>query len=149
MIMKKLLLPMIAAAGLLLGCSEKLTDVSNDPRIKPFVGGQYEVVGLVDAYGMREHSKAPVDLIILNPPPGFKSHQVGFRTPVRIGSRITVLKVLRTNRVFDPNMDFVVRLEGAELPTQATTRIPLFLGNEGDGFLQLNPAIYRKLPVAQ
>lgn len=149
MIMKKLLLPMITAAGLLLGCSEKFTDVSDDPRIKPFVGGQYEIVGLVYAYGIREHPKAPVHYITLIPPPGIAGSEVGFKTPVPVGSRVTVIKVLKSNRVPDPNMDFVVRLEGAELPTQATTRIALFRGNEGDGFLQLNPAIYRKSPVAQ
>jgi len=141
---------MVAALGALPGCSEqKLKDVSNDPKVKPFIGSQYEIVGLVYAYGMREHSKAPVDLITLIPPPGIEGSQVGFRTPVRVGSTITVLKVLRTNRLFDPEMDFVVSLEGTELPAEAITRVELFRGNEGTGFLQLNPAIYRKLPAAR
>lgn len=148
--MKKILPLILAAFGVLQGCSgEKLKDVSDDPKIKPFVGSQYEVVGLVYAYGIREHSKAPVDLITLIPPPGIEGSEVGFRTPVRVGSRITVLKVLKTNRVLDPDMDFVVRLEGTELPTEAIIRIELFRGNEGTGFLQLNPAIYRKLSVGR
>ncbi len=149
-IMKKLLLLMLAALGLLLGCSEeKLKDVSADPKFSPFVGGRYEVVGLVYAYGIRRHSKAPVDYITLIPPPGIGGTSVGFEIPIRVGSKITVLRVLKTNRVFDPEMDFVVRLEGTEMPAEVVTRISLFRGNEGVGFLQLNPAIYRKLSAAQ
>lgn len=132
--------------GLLLACAEeKFKDVSDDPDIRPIVGSQYEIVGPVYAYGIRNHSKAPIDLITLIPPPGIEGSEVGFKVPVQLGSRVTILKVLRTNRILDPNMDYVVKLNGTKMPAEATVRIELFRGNQGGGYLELNPAIYRRI----
>jgi hypothetical protein len=142
--MKILLLLMV----FLFGCDleAKHEDVSEEPRSKAAVGVRYEVVGTVDAYGIRRHSKAPVDYITLIPPPGIGGSEVGFQIPVRPGSTIRVAKVVRTNRLFDPNMTFIVELDGTPLPVAAPMRIDLFRGNEGQGYLQMNPAIYRRLP---
>ena len=143
---KSFLLLVLAALVVLLGCSEvKFKDVSEDPKFRALVGGRYEVVGAVYAYGLRVHAGAKVDLITLIPPPGITSYQVAFKTQVRLGSTITVLKVLKTSRLFDPGIDFVVRLDGTQMPAEAITIIEIFRGNEGKEPLQLNPAIYRKL----
>lgn len=146
--MKMFFLLTLAILGALLGCSseEKFEDVSGDPKFHAAIEARYEIVGAVDAYGIRPHSKGAVDYITLIPPPGIEGPEVGFKVPIRTGSTITVVKVLRTNRVFDPTMSFVVKLEGTGMPVNVPTRIELFRGNGGAGFLQLNPAIYRQLP---
>ena len=80
-------------------CSEvKLTDVSLHADYKPIVGAQYEVMGTLYAHGIRRHAQAPVHYITLVPPPGFDGSEVGFRVPIELGSRITITRVMRTNR---------------------------------------------------
>ncbi|MDQ2988102.1 MAG: hypothetical protein M3R60_03245 [Pseudomonadota bacterium] len=73
------LLLTVMAVGALAGCDERFADVSNDPRFRQNVGARYEVIGAVDAYGIRHHSKAPVDYVTLIPPPGIAGSEVGFR----------------------------------------------------------------------
>lgn len=125
-------------------CSEeKLTDVSSDPTYKNVIGAEYEVVGPLLAYGIRDHSRAPVELVTLIPPPGIEGSEVGFRVPVAIGSKVTIRRVFKTNRVFDPPMTLVVQLEGTQLPVDTMIRIDLFRGNEGKGNVDLNASIYR------
>ena len=103
--MTKLLLTLLVALWMLLGCSdEKPKDISDESKIKRLVGGRYEVVGLVYAYGIRKHSKAPIERITLIPPPGIERSEIGFKIPVNPGSTITILKVLKTNRVLDPDI---------------------------------------------
>ncbi len=138
----------VAFVSLLAACSdEKLEDVSMSPEFNAFIGNTYEVIGPVDAYGIRKHSKAPVDYIVLIPPPGVEGSEVGFRIPVDKGSRITVLKVLKSNRMFDSDKTFVVKLQGTQLPANSSIRIDLFRGNEGQNGLPLNPNIYRLQPT--
>lgn len=148
--MMKFFTSLIAAAlgalGALSACSEeRLTDVSQQPEFKRAVGATYEVVGTVHAYGIRRHSAAEVEYITLIPPPGVDGPEVGFRVLVEAGSRLTVRKVLKTNRLFDPNISLEVRLEGTKMPTDVTTRVDLFRGNEGKESLELNPTLYRKI----
>lgn len=119
--------------------------LSNDPRFRPSVGARYEVVGAVDAYGIRHHSKAPVDYVTLIPPPGIAGSEVGFRIRIEPGSTITVLKVLKSNRWPDPDMTLEVQLTGMRMPVETVVTIDLFRGNEGDGVVQLNPRIYRRI----
>lgn len=136
---------MLIAVGALAGCDERFADVSNDPRFRPSVGARYEVVGAVDAYGIRHHSKAPVDYVTLIPPPGIAGSEVGFRIRIEPGSTITVLKVLKSNRWPDPDMTLEVQLTGMRMPVETVVTIDLFRGNEGDGVVQLNPRIYRRI----
>jgi len=141
----KLLLLIVIALGALVACQETFVDVSKDPKFRQVVGSQYTVVGRVDGYGIRQHSKAEVEYITLIPPPGIEGSEVGFRVPITLGSRITVLKVLRSNRWPDPNLTLVIRLEGMQMPVETTIIIDLFRGNEGKGLAQLNPSIYRNI----
>lgn len=136
---------MLIAVGALTGCDERFADVSNDPRFRPSVGARYEVVGAVDAYGIRHHSKAPVDYVTLIPPPGIAGSEVGFRIRIEPGSTITVLKVLKSNRWPDPDMTLEVQLTGMRMPVETVVTIDLCRGNEGDGVVQLNPRIYRRI----
>jgi hypothetical protein len=145
--MNKNLVFLFAFSGVLAACSEvTLTDVSDKAKYKDLVGERYEVVGVVDAYGIRKHSKAEVEYITIVPRPGFKGPEVGFRTRVEPGSTITILKVVKTNRILDCGMAFIVTLQGTSLPEDRTTRIETNRGNEGDSCIELNPSIYRKLP---
>lgn len=142
---RTLFLLMVIALGALVACQVQFEDVSKDPKFKHVVGSRYEVVGAVHGYGIRQHSKAEVEYITLIPPPGIEGSEVGFRVPINPGSKITVLKVLRSNRWPDPNLTLVIQLEGTQMPIGTTIRIDLFRGNEGQGLLQLNPGIYRKI----
>lgn len=146
-ISKTLILLMISVFGSLLACSSELhlDDVSGDPKFRPIIGTQYEVVGAIYGYGIRKHSKATVDYITLIPPPGIAGSEVGFRVLVTPGTKITVVKIFKTNLWIDSNILLIVRLEGMQMPSNVVTRIELFRGNEGEGFLQLNPKLYRRL----
>jgi hypothetical protein len=130
-----------------LSIEEKLTDVSERPENMKEIGLRYEVIGPVDAYGIRRSSQSQVEYVTLIPPPGIAGSEVGFRIPVVGGSKVVVTKVFKTNRWPDPNMTLEVRLEGTKLPVDVPTRIDLFRGNEGSSGLQLNPNIYRRLPL--
>lgn len=143
--MPRILLLMLIAVCALAGGDERFADVSNDPRFRQSVGERYEVVGAVDAYGIRHHSKAPVDYVTLIPPPGIAGSEVGFRIRIEPGSTITVRKVLKSNRWPDPDMTLEVQLTGTRMPVQTVVTIDLFRGNEGDGVVQLNPRIYRRI----
>ncbi len=130
----------------MLGCSdEQRLDVSEQAEFKRLVGMEYEVIGPVDAYGIRAHSQAPVDYVTLIPPPGIAGSYVGFRVQLRAGSTVVVQRVLKTNRWLDPNMSYDVALRGTQLPTTAPVRIDLFRGNEGKADAVLNPKFYRPL----
>ena len=137
---------MLTSIGALSACSEvALTDVSEAPDFRPIVGTQYEIVGAVDAYGIRQHSKAEVEYITLIPPPGIAGSEVGFRIPVELGSKMTIDKVMRTNIWFSSRDAFIVTLEGTSMPTTTVIRVEMNRGNEGNARLQLNPDIYRKI----
>lgn len=147
--MTKVAGPLLLSILGLFGCSDETrVDVSQQPEFGRYVGMQYEVVGLVDAYGIRPHSQAAVEYVTLIPSPGIEGPEVGFRIPLQAGSKLTVQKVIKTNRMFDPNMSFEMLLEGTQLPTAASVRVDLFRGNEGQGGTQLNPKLYRSLSTA-
>lgn len=142
---RTLLLLMVIAVGALVGCDVQFTDVSKKPKFRQLVGARYEVVGALDAYGIRQHSKAEVEYTTLIPPPGIAGSEVGFRITIEPGSTITVLKVLKTNRWPDPDLTLEIQLTGTRMPVETVIRIDLFRGNEGQGIAQLNPRIYRRI----
>ncbi|MFZ4878844.1 hypothetical protein ACL9RI_27485 [Janthinobacterium sp. Mn2066] len=142
---KSFMLLMCTMLGALVACQVRFEDVSKDPEFRHVIGSRYEVVGVVDAYGIRTHSNAEVEYITFIPPPGFDGSEIGFRVPINYGSKITVLKVLKSNRWPDPNLTFVIQIEGMKMPIDKEIRIDLFRGNEGKGRLQLNPKIYRNI----
>jgi len=80
--------------------------------------------------------------------PGTDGPEVGFRTRLQAGSKVTVQRVIKTNRMFDPSMSYEVLLEGTQLPKAIPIRLDLFHGNEGEGAMQLNPKLYRSLRSA-
>jgi hypothetical protein len=124
---------------------ERLDDVSGEPGFRDLIGQQYELAGAVDAYGISlDYSSEHVMYIALIPPPGIAGPEVEFSVPLEPGSRVTILKVLRSNRFPDPDMTFEVRLEGTRMPVDVPVRVDLFRGNEGAGPVGLNPKIYRK-----
>ena len=144
--MKSSAIPLLISIMGLFGCSdESRIDVSQQDEFRRFVGMQFEVIGPVDAYGIRPHSQAAVEYVTLIPMPGIEGPEVGFRVRMQVGSKMTVQKVIKSNRVFDPNMSYEVQLEGTQLPTPAPVRLELFRGNEGEGRMQLNPKLYRSL----
>jgi hypothetical protein len=147
--MTKLSLPLLVSILSLFGCSDETrVNVSEQEQFRRFVGMQFEIVGPVDAYGIRPHSKAEVEYVTLIPLPGIEGPEVGFRTRLQVGSKVTVQRAMKTNRMFDPSMSYEVLLEGTQLPNVAPVRLDLFRGNEGEGAMQLNPKLYRTLRSA-
>ena len=131
--------------GLLAGCSDiVLTDVSNDPDYRELVGEGFEIVGAVDLYGIRQHSKAPVEYRTLIPPPGIGGYEVAYRRPLERGARITVTKVMRTNRWFDCGIAFIVSIDKEPADPGVDTTLELNRGNKGGSCRELNPKIYRR-----
>jgi hypothetical protein len=146
--MRQFFICMLALAGaVLVGCmQERLDDVSNEPEYKEVLGARYEVISSVDAFGIRDTSVSEVEYVTLIPPPGIEGYEVAFRLPIKVGSKVTVLSVMKSNRWPDPNMTLIVQVDGTIMPTKKEIRIDLFRGNEGEGKgVLLNPKIYRKL----
>ena len=130
----------------LAGCSkEVLTDVSSQISYRQIVGTNFEVIGRLDAYGIRDHSSAPVKYVTLIPPPGIAGSQIAFVREVPRGTKATVTHVLQSNRLLDPQMTLLVRIESTDSQLSIPARIDLFRGNEGKGAAGLNPSLYRKL----
>lgn len=134
-----------ALFALLTACDDtKFVDVSNQQKYSGLVGAKYIIIDPVDVYGIRKHSKAPVDYLTLIPPPGIEGSEVGFRVPIPIGSTLTVLRIYETNRVFDGSITFEVTLAGVEVPPNLPIRVDLMRGNQGGANLSLNPKIFRR-----
>lgn len=126
-------------------CSkQKFKDVSSYPEFKDKIGLQYKVIGNLDAYGIREHSKSEVEYITLIPPPGIAGSEVGFEIPVAEGAKVAIVKALKSNRMFVSNITFIVFIEGMDFPKNILVRIDLFRGNEGEKEGDLNKKIYQK-----
>lgn len=140
----QLILGMVMA--ILSGCTDEETreDVSSQPMYSELIGNRYEILKPLHAYGIRRHSDAPVQYIVLMPPPGVEGSEIGFDVAVKPGATFEILKVTKTNRWPDANITLVVRLDGAPLPVDKPIHVDLFRGNEGQGTVLLNPAIYRK-----
>jgi hypothetical protein len=148
---KSFLFLLLFFSAMLSACSDvTLTDASEDAAHRRLIGERYEVIGVVDAYGIRRHSKADVEYITLVPRPGFKGPEVGFKVRVDPGSVVRIDRVVKTNRWFDCRVAFIVSLQGMALPEDETIRIEMNRGNEGSGCLELNPELYRSLrdPIA-
>lgn len=147
--MRRLALTLLVSILSLIGCSDETrVNVSEQERFKRFIGMQFEVIGPVDAYGIRPHSKAEVEYVTLIPLPGIDGPEVAFRTRLHVGSKLTVTRVIWTNRPFDRSMSYEVLLEGTQLPQAVPVRLDLFRGNDGDDAMQPNPKLYRRLRSA-
>lgn len=130
----------------LAGCEQTMKDVSSEPKYGQHVGARYEIVGPVDAYGIRKHSDAPVRYVTLIPPPGIAGSEVGFVFPIKPGAQITITNVFETNRLpAKERFTFLVRLEGTPFPDQMPVMIDLLGDNQGPDRLLLNPKFYRRI----
>lgn len=130
----------------LASCEQTMKDVSNESRNKRMLGARYEIIGQIDAYGIRKHSDAAVRYVTLIPRPGIVGSEVGFKVPIRSGSAITILNIVETNRLPpSERMTLIVRLDGTPLPVQVPVTIDLLGGNEGSDEHLLNPKMYRRI----
>ncbi|MEN5061736.1 hypothetical protein [Luteimonas sp. TWI1416] len=138
-------IPLLPVLLLMQSCSEvALEDVSDEPAYSVLVGRRYEIVGAINAYGIRAHSGAATSYVALIPPPGVGGSEVAYRRRLTLGSQIQVEKVFETNRWFDCGVALRVRLEdGSEF--SELVRVELNRGNESESCRDLNPAIYRAL----
>jgi hypothetical protein len=142
------LFALITASCMLAACDARMVaDLGNTPAYKGVVGSRYEVVGALDAYGVKLDLQAGPDYVALIPPPGVSGPEIAFTVPVARGSTVTVLQVFKTNRWQFQDVTLIVALEGTRLPIRSDIHLDLFRGNEGPGKTLLNPAIYRKLPA--
>jgi len=134
--------PLLAA-----GCGMQTTyeDVSAKEQYKGMVGTQYRVVATLYAYGIRKHSKADVEYVVLQPPPGFTGPEVGFKHPIPQGTILKIKRVLMTNRWFDPPLSLEVVLMNHDLASNVRVIIDLMHGNELAKTDNLNPDVYQKI----
>ena len=120
-------------------------DVSAKKEYIGLIGAEYRVVDKLYAYGIRKHSKADVDYVVLQPPPGFSGSEVGFKSLIPTGTIFKIVKVLRTNRWFDPPMSLEVKLVNHDLASNALVIIDLMHGNELAKTNTLNPDLFQKI----
>lgn len=120
-------------------------DVSAKDQYKGMVGSQHRVVATLYAYGIRKHSKADVEYVVLQPPPGFTGSEVGFKLLIPQGTIFKIDKVLMTNRWFDPPLSLQVALMNFDLGSNVRVLIDLMHGNELAKTNDLNPNVYQKI----
>ncbi len=138
---------LLASCFLQIGCGKvTYVDVSNEPEYQAMVGKTFKVVGPLLAYGIREHSAAPIEYVTLMPPPGIEG-----RTIVSLGSvpRDSTISIKAAQRatfiIYDP-LRYRVSATIADMPATVPIYVDRFRGNEGsDGKTSLNAQIY--LPV--
>lgn len=136
-----------ALVFLISACGEtEYVDVTTQSDYRNMAGATYTVVGPVNDYGIRKHSKASAESISVIPPPGIEGPEVAFRVPIPIGTSLTILNVYETNRLVDPSISLRVRLDGTVFPGDQNLPIHLDLmrGNQGTSKLSLNPEIFKK-----
>ena len=131
-----LLMSMPLLAG---GCGMQTTyeDVSEQKQYKSLIGLEYRVV--------RRHSKADVEYVVLQPPPGLTGSEVGFKRLIPQGTILKIKRVLMTNRWFDPPLSLEIMLLNFDLASSARVIIDLMQGNELANTYSLNPNIYQKI----
>ncbi|MNM86851.1 hypothetical protein D3C81_990160 [compost metagenome] len=130
----------------LIGCySEKFIDISNEEGYSKLIGKTYEITGPIIGHGIRKHSNAPVDYVTLMPPPGIGGHQIAFANLVPIGSKIKIVKVLKSNRLIDSDITLIIEVYEGDFTSNVPIRIDLTRGNEGSKSTLLNEKFYRKI----
>lgn len=129
----------------LVACTYREDDISNEPRARQIIGARYKVVNEVTAYGVRRHSRAAVEYIVLRAPPGFDGPEVGFAETVPLGAEITILKVRKSNLFLENPYILMVRLEGTHLDPALPIKIELFGNNGGSTRISLNPEFYERI----
>jgi hypothetical protein len=142
--MRIIMLCLLLAAALA-SCTYRENDVSNHPQARELIGTKYKVVQDIRAYGVRPHSGAEAQYIIITAPPGFSGPEVAFEDTVHAGAELTVLKVLKTNRLLDDPYTVIVRLDRTDLHSALPIQLELFNTNVGASALSLNPAFYQRI----
>jgi hypothetical protein len=136
---------LVAVAAMLVACNETtFIDVSDKLGYRELVGTTYTVVGPLVAYGIRKHTEATAEYVTLIPAPGIAGSEVGFSTPIGIGTQMRVIRVYETNRLIDSSTSLEVRLSGNFVFGNLPVRLDLMRGNQGSSKLTLNPAVFRK-----
>jgi hypothetical protein len=143
-IVMRCLLLVVALAS----CTYREDDVSDHPQARELIGAKYQVVQDIRAYGVRPHSGAEAEYIIITAPPGFSGPEVAFEDTVHAGAELTVLKVLKTNRLLADPYTVIVRLDHTNLHTALPIQLELFNTNVGASALSLNPAFYQRIAPA-
>jgi hypothetical protein len=136
----------VSIFALLLGCDSQVVYKNISQNVPEIIGVRYRVKGQVLVYGVRKHSRAPIDYIQLMPPPGIGGTQIVPLTPIPVGSVFKVLSAWKSSR-FTPNTHSVlVEFENYALPEKVPTRIEYFRGNNQYwwGF-ELNREYYERI----
>jgi len=123
--------------------------VSHDHDAQELIGTRYKIVDDIRAYGVRPHSSAPADYVVLTAPPGFAGPEVAFEEMIQRGAVITVSGVLKTSRIFENPYTLIVQLDSTALRTALPVKVALYGNNEGPTRLSLNPAFYQRLAPAE
>jgi hypothetical protein len=122
----------------LAACTYREDDVSDHRQARSLIGTKYKIVQDIRAYGVRPHSRADAEYVVITAPPGFSGPEVAFEETVHAGAEITVLRVLKTNNLLDNPYILIVQLDDAHLHTNLPVKLELLGNNSG---LAVAPAI--------
>jgi hypothetical protein len=141
-----LLVAAFLLAGVAIACSTAAgVDVSQEVEFTEMIGRDYQIVGDVDAYGIKNEDRdTNASYVTLIPPPGIGGREVVFMKRLPKGQTFRIVAATRRQRAFTNGIDYVVELNGADLPQGLDVRIALFRGNES-GDTDLNPSLYQRV----
>ena len=109
------------------------------------IGREYRIVGDLDAYGIKyEDRDISASYVTLIPPPGIGGPEVAFTKRLPKGQTFRITAATRRFRFLTNGIDYVVELNGSDLPQGLDVRIALFRGNES-GDTDLNPRLYQRV----
>jgi hypothetical protein len=131
----------------LLGCDSQVVYQEVSRSFPEIIGARYRVKRPVLAYGIRKHSRAPIEYIQLMPPPGIAGSQIVPLTPIPVGTLFKVVSAWKSNTVTPNTHSVLVELENYTPPENVPIRIEYFRGNNQYwwGF-ELNSDFYERVP---
>ncbi len=109
------------------------------------IGHEYRVIGDVDAYGIKQDLQdEDASYVTLIPPPGIGGPEVVFKRRVPAGQTFRIRRAMRRFVLLDNGTEYVIDLQGSDLPQDIEVRLALMRGNES-GEADLNPPLYQRL----
>ena len=122
-------------------------EVTSTKPYADLVGARYSVIadGLY-AYGVYDPSDNETIRYVELVPMGIGGREFAFRRDVQKGQVITILSAWSQAILFGSRVYYLVAVENSDLPSGVPVRLGLSRGNEGAG-VDLNPAIYKRLPI--
>jgi hypothetical protein len=126
------------------GCEERLSDVSQESKYRPYIGQKYVVRKEVSAYAIEDLNRVNVvSYLTLIPPPGIEGREVEGIYAIPPGVIIKIEKAYLSNRLLDNPLTFEIHVTGVSFPHKVPVLLDLTRGNENEAGDGLNPDLYQ------